>query len=241
MWALGVVLYEMCTGGKHPFDAQNEGALIRKIRKGVYAPLPAGFSSQRRILKLCLTMDHRQRPDTAALLANTAIGSRARSLGIELDPDAKNVSHRPSVAARPAEPPFGAVAADGKPAVLPSPRSRRPTPPSGAPANPHLRRQIESASASRVGQSQRVHRPDPPPAGYAGAGDTRPIPRTRRRAPASLAQEPPSQRLRREASARSVHRSTRGSVIAPVDPRSVARRGVRSRATGRARAPRLAR
>ena len=44
VWALGVVLYEMCTGGKHPFDAQNEGALIRKIMKGVYAPLPGGSS-----------------------------------------------------------------------------------------------------------------------------------------------------------------------------------------------------
>ena len=42
VWALGVLLYEMCTGGKHPFDAQNEGALIRKIMKGVYPPLPAG-------------------------------------------------------------------------------------------------------------------------------------------------------------------------------------------------------
>ena len=61
VWALGVVLYEMCTGGKHPFDAQNEGALIRKIMKGVYAPLPGGkFSSQLSdVLRACLTMDHR--------------------------------------------------------------------------------------------------------------------------------------------------------------------------------------
>ena len=38
MWALGVVLYECCTG-RHPFEAQNEGALIRKIMKGVYPPV----------------------------------------------------------------------------------------------------------------------------------------------------------------------------------------------------------
>ena len=96
VWALGVVLYEMCTGGKHPFDAQNEGALIRKIMKGVYAPLPGGkFSSQLSdVLRACLTMDHRARPDSAALLRNAALVSRARSLGLELDPDAKNVSVR---------------------------------------------------------------------------------------------------------------------------------------------------
>ena len=245
VWALGVVLYEMCTGGKHPFDAQNEGALIRKIMKGVYAPLPAGkFSSQLSdVLKLCLTMDHRQRPDTAALLANTAIGSRARSLGIELDPDAKNVSHRPSVvSARPAEPPFEAIAADGKARRPPLAEVAPPdAPPSWElPANPHLRRQIESASASRVGQSQRVHRPGPPPAGYAGADDDASYPAYEGDEPQPpLAQEPPvAAAAPYEASARSVHRSTRGSVIAPVDPAEASRAAsVRSRATEPAPAP----
>ncbi len=86
----------MCTGGKHPFDAQNEGALIRKIMKGVWTPLPGGkFSSQLGdLLHSCLTMDHRTRPDTAGLLRNPALVGRARSLGIELDPDAKNLSVR---------------------------------------------------------------------------------------------------------------------------------------------------
>ena len=47
------------------------------------------------ILRLCLTMDYKQRPDTAFLLRNPALASRARSLCIELDPDAKNESQRP--------------------------------------------------------------------------------------------------------------------------------------------------
>ena len=104
VWALGVVLYEMCTGGKHPFDAQNEGALIRKIMRGVYPPLPPGkYTAQMAdILQLCLTMDFRQRPDSAALLNHPALASRARSLGIVLDPDAKNMSHKEKPAAAPA-------------------------------------------------------------------------------------------------------------------------------------------
>jgi hypothetical protein len=51
------------------------------------------------LLRQCLTMDPRQRPGCAALLASPALASRARSLGITLDPDAKNVSHRAPLAA----------------------------------------------------------------------------------------------------------------------------------------------
>ena len=100
VWALGVVLYEMCTGGKHPFDAQNEGALIRKIMKGVYAPLPGGkFSSQLSdVLRSCLTMDHARARTPPRSCETPLLVSRARSLGLELDPDAKNVSVR-SIAA----------------------------------------------------------------------------------------------------------------------------------------------
>jgi serine/threonine protein kinase len=44
IWALGVVLYEMCMT-VHPFTARNEGALVRKILTGVYSPVK-GYSSQ---------------------------------------------------------------------------------------------------------------------------------------------------------------------------------------------------
>ena len=158
VWALGVVLYEMCTGGKHPFDAQNEGALIRKIMKGVYPPLPAGkFSAQLSdMLKLCLTMDHRQRPDSAALLANTSLINRARSLGIDLDPDAKNVSYRPPASAAAAY-----VSEEPKSASERPPLAEMAPPveiPSWElPANPHLRQQMRPADVSLKRASQQVH------------------------------------------------------------------------------------
>jgi len=36
--------YECCTG-HYPFDAQNEGALIRKIMRGQYPPITGPYSS----------------------------------------------------------------------------------------------------------------------------------------------------------------------------------------------------
>ena len=170
VWALGVVLYEMCTGGKHPFDAQNEGALIRKIMKGVYPPLPAGkFSAQLSdMLKLCLTMDHRQRPDSAALLANTSLINRARSLGIDLDPDAKNVSYRPPASAAAA-----CVSEEPKSASERPPLAEMAPPveiPSWElPANPHLRQWMRPADVSLKLHRNRITLADPLP--VVGADD----------------------------------------------------------------------
>lgn len=39
IWSLGCVLYELLTY-KHPFDAQTQAALINKIMKGNYEPIP---------------------------------------------------------------------------------------------------------------------------------------------------------------------------------------------------------
>lgn len=160
VWALGVVLYEMCTGGKHPFDAQNEGALIRKIMKGVYPPLAQGKHTTQLadVLRQCLTMDHRQRPDSAALLRHPALASRARSLGITLDPDAKNMSHRPAAA--------GASKEEGQQLRAQQKERERererqplaevPTPAATAaqqdwdlPANPHLQQQMRPGESPK--------------------------------------------------------------------------------------------
>lgn len=55
MWALGVSLYECCTQ-KHPFDADNQGALILKILRGKY-PAVSGYSKELvDIVKACLTL-----------------------------------------------------------------------------------------------------------------------------------------------------------------------------------------
>jgi len=44
VWALGCVLYEIATVGKHAFDAQSINGLAQKILKGAFLPIPPTYS-----------------------------------------------------------------------------------------------------------------------------------------------------------------------------------------------------
>eukprot|EP00276_Gloeochaete_wittrockiana_P009844 CAMPEP_0184654578 /NCGR_PEP_ID=MMETSP0308-20130426/12240_1 /TAXON_ID=38269 /ORGANISM="Gloeochaete witrockiana, Strain SAG 46.84" /LENGTH=508 /DNA_ID=CAMNT_0027090621 /DNA_START=1 /DNA_END=1523 /DNA_ORIENTATION=+ len=82
VWALGCILYELCTL-KHPFDAANQGALILKIIRGRYPPITSNYSSQLAdILDKCLTRDTARRPDTADILLQPNVVAKARSLSL---------------------------------------------------------------------------------------------------------------------------------------------------------------
>ena len=95
--------------GKHPFSAQNEGALIRKIMRGDYER-PSGYSRELlSVVTACLSYDHKSRPSAAALLARPAVSKKAHDLHIlPLAP-----ARRPS---------------------LPQPAMEQPAPPPAAPA-----------------------------------------------------------------------------------------------------------
>ena len=45
MWALGALLYEMCTL-RHPFEAKNYQELVQRIKRGRYPPLPTRYSRE---------------------------------------------------------------------------------------------------------------------------------------------------------------------------------------------------
>jgi serine/threonine protein kinase len=70
--------YECCTG-RYPFEAQNEGALIRKILRGQYSKVTGNYSpSMAQLVDVCLTVDWKRRPDARQLLAMAAVKAKAR-------------------------------------------------------------------------------------------------------------------------------------------------------------------
>ena len=67
VWSLGCVLYELCTF-KHPFEANNQGALILKIVRGKFSPISSHYSKDLRDLtELLLLKDHKKRPSLDTL------------------------------------------------------------------------------------------------------------------------------------------------------------------------------
>jgi NIMA (never in mitosis gene a)-related kinase len=69
MWALGCLLYEMCTY-RHPFEAANQGSLILKIVRGRYTPISENYSKDlRETVDSCLERDYKRRPTASVLLS----------------------------------------------------------------------------------------------------------------------------------------------------------------------------
>jgi NIMA (never in mitosis gene a)-related kinase len=68
--------YECCMGC-YPFEAQNEGALIRKILKGTFTPISGPFSTAlKQLAASMMTFDVRRRPTAAQLLQTPVVISQ---------------------------------------------------------------------------------------------------------------------------------------------------------------------
>ena len=68
IWSLGCVMYELCAR-EPPFNARTHFQLVQRIKDGRYPPLPAIYSPElQAVIKSCLQVNPRSRPDTAALL-----------------------------------------------------------------------------------------------------------------------------------------------------------------------------
>lgn len=68
VWALGCILYEICSL-KHPFNANDLRGLFVKIMRGVFPPIPFQYSSKlRNLVAKMLTVSPSKRPTIADIL-----------------------------------------------------------------------------------------------------------------------------------------------------------------------------
>jgi NIMA (never in mitosis gene a)-related kinase len=68
VWALGCILYELCSL-KHAFAADNLLGLVYKIVQDNYDPIPERYSSDlKNLIKMLLQKDSKNRPSVADLI-----------------------------------------------------------------------------------------------------------------------------------------------------------------------------
>jgi serine/threonine protein kinase len=69
MWALGIILYQLITSLKHPFECENVFAMMMAIKDNEYSPLPSTVSPFiKDIIKKLLNKNPNDRPDAQALI-----------------------------------------------------------------------------------------------------------------------------------------------------------------------------
>ncbi|XP_071058411.1 serine/threonine-protein kinase Nek1-like, partial [Pseudochaenichthys georgianus] len=120
VWALGCVLYEMCTL-KHAFEAGNMKNLVLKIIRGSYPPVSLHYSQDlRSLLGLLFRRSPRERPSVSSVLEKPFLCYRIQSF---LSPQIIAQEFRHNVLHK--QPRVG---------VVPGPAAKRPTPGSIPPA-----------------------------------------------------------------------------------------------------------
>eukprot|EP01062_Namystynia_karyoxenos_P033765 TRINITY_DN247_c4_g1_i2.p1 TRINITY_DN247_c4_g1~~TRINITY_DN247_c4_g1_i2.p1 ORF type:complete len:531 (+),score=142.75 TRINITY_DN247_c4_g1_i2:114-1595(+) len=70
VWALGCILYNMLSGGKHPFDARDLRGLFAKITRGSPEPLSGVPAEARQLVTQLLQRDPRQRPSVTQITSS---------------------------------------------------------------------------------------------------------------------------------------------------------------------------
>ena len=86
VWALGCVLFEMCTL-RHPFEAKNQGALVLKIMTGQVPSIPSVYSPDlHNLVRALLNKKPKVRPTTMQILGNSIIIKKCKEMGMIINP-----------------------------------------------------------------------------------------------------------------------------------------------------------
>ena len=100
IWAAGVLVYEVCSKGRLPFAAGNQGAVINKILMGQYPPLSDTYSTDvHTMLTECLNQDPRKRPTAEELSTRLDALYEAHHVKEEASHAPPNASAAPSALA----------------------------------------------------------------------------------------------------------------------------------------------
>ena len=82
VWALGCILYELCTY-RHPFNANNHGALILKILNNNPDPILAIYSSKlQQLVNEILEKNYEKRPNCWDILNKPIVIEKAKNFGL---------------------------------------------------------------------------------------------------------------------------------------------------------------
>ena len=91
VFSLGCVLYEMAAL-KVPFEAGSLPELFKKVTRGLIAKIPPSYSENLySIIKLCLTVDPRNRPSISQLMEHPLVAARLATLKPDLKSDQANL------------------------------------------------------------------------------------------------------------------------------------------------------
>jgi NIMA (never in mitosis gene a)-related kinase len=84
IWSLGCVLYELCTY-KHPFEANNQAALILKIVRAKFNPIGSNYSQGlRTMVEKLLEKDQKKRPGIDQIFNMDCMKERMKLYGYSL-------------------------------------------------------------------------------------------------------------------------------------------------------------
>lgn len=114
VWALGCVLYELCTL-RHAFEANSMKGLIGKILRGIYPAISSRYSPDlRRLIDSMLKRDPRRRPSVEELLKHPLVAKYKLKIDAQLAPLSEEEAHKPQKHAEPKKGPLLGAPINGK-------------------------------------------------------------------------------------------------------------------------------